>query len=96
MEMEGTFLYFKVVLFSKMFFSFFSELSKLFQDIEKGIHNDKKCTKYYRDYKEKFHEFHQKNLPNCQFKGNKFKIQNLIRKIKIDLDGNVTEVQFEN
>ena len=35
-------------------------------------------------------------LPDCQFKGNKSKIMNLIRKVKIDADGSVTEVQFEN
>ena len=47
-------------------------------------------------------------LPDCQFKGNKYKklgngwvmvgnekIQKLIRKVHIDEDGNVTEVQFD-
>ena len=36
----------------------------------------------------------QQKLPNCQFKGNKSKIQGLIRKVHIDSDGSVTEVQF--
>ena len=62
------------------------------QDIEKGNHDDEACERYCRKYKDRFGQ----KLPDCQFKGNKSKIQNLIRKVKIDLDGNVTEVQFEN
>ena len=33
--------------------------------------------------------------PECQFKRNKSKIQSLIRKVKIDAAGTVTEVQFD-
>ena len=64
----------------------------MLHDIEKGNHDDKECEEYCRKYKARFGQ----ELPDCQFKGNKSKIQNLIRKVKIDLDGNVTEVQFEN
>ena len=57
-----------------------------------GNHDDKVCEEYWIDYKHRFGQ----ELPNCQFKGNKSKIQKLVRKVKIDLDGNVTDVQFEN
>ena len=66
-------------------------LSKL-QNIEKGNHDDKECDKYCKDYKDKFGQ----ELPDCQFKGNKYKIQGLLRKVHIDADGYVTEVQFDN
>ena len=65
-----------------------SELSSKLQDIEKGNHDDKKCEEYCQEYKENFDQ----ELPDCQFKGNKFKIQNLIRKVHIDVDGSETEV----
>ena len=42
-------------------------------------------------YKDSFGE----ELPDCQFKDNKSKIQNLIRKVHIDAYGNVNEVKFE-
>ena len=48
--------------------------------------------KYCQKYKDRFGE----KLPECQFKDNKSKIQNLIRKVQIDADGSVTEVQFKN
>ena len=35
-------------------------------------------------------------MPECQFKGNKSKIQNLLRKVQIGEDGNVTEIKFDN
>ena len=63
----------------------------LLQDIEKGKHNDKECEEYCRKYKIDFGQ----ELPDCQFKGNKSKIQNLIRKVHVDANGRVTEVQFE-
>ena len=61
-------------------------LSKL-QNIEKGNHDDKECDKYCKDYKDKFGQ----ELPDCQFKGNKSKIESLIRLLHIDADGKVTE-----
>ena len=54
----------------------------MLQDIEKGNHDDEKCEKYCKKYKEEFDQ----ELPNCQFKGNKSKIQDLIRKVHIDVD----------
>ena len=72
-----------------MIILFPSELSSKLQDIEKGNHEDKECEKYCKSYRERF----GLELPDCQFKGNKSKIQNLIRKVQIDADGSVTEVQ---
>ena len=66
-------------------------LTKL-QDIEKGNHNDEECEKYCKDYKALFGQ----KLPECQYKGNPNKIQSLIRKVQVNRDGNVTEVQLEN
>ena len=43
-----------------------------------------------------YKDIFSQELPDCQFKGNKSKIQNLIRKVHIDGDGSVTEVQFVN
>ena len=68
-----------------------SVISSKLQDIEKGIHDDKYCEDYCQEYKKEFGQ----ELPDCQFKGNKSKIQNLIRKVHIDADGVETEVQFE-
>ena len=51
----------------------------MLQHIEKGNHDDKECEKYRIRYKEEFGQ----ELPDCQFKGNKSKIQNLIRKVHI-------------
>ena len=50
------------------------------------------CKEYCQSYKIVFDQ----ELPACQFKGNKSKIQSLIRKVHIDADGIVTEVQFVN
>ena len=36
-----------------------------------------------------------KELPDCQFKGNKSKIQDLIKKVHINAAGIETEFQFE-
>ena len=36
------------------------------------------------------------DLPDCEYKGNKSKIQKLIRKVQIDENGSVTEIQFGN
>merc|ERR1711894_836132 len=55
-------------------------------------HDNEKCEEYCRRYK----IFFDQELPDCQFKGNKSKIQSLIRKVHIDADGSVTEVQFDN
>ena len=62
----------------------------MLQDIEKGNHDDFWCVKYCQKYKDRFGQ----ELPDCQFKGNKSKIQNLLRKVHVDTDGNVTEVLF--
>ena len=64
----------------------------LLQDIEEGKHDDEECEKYCRKYKDRFDQ----ELPDCQFKGNNSKIQSLLRKVKIDADGSVTEVKFDN
>ena len=61
----------------------------MLQDIEKGNHDDKECEDYCRRYKRDFDQ----ELPDCQFKGNKSKIQNLLQKVQIDPDGSVTEVK---
>ena len=61
----------------------------LLQDIEKGNHDNEKCEEYCQEYK----RFYGKEL-NCPFKGNKSKIQKLIKKVHIDENGIVTEVQF--
>jgi len=64
-------------------------LSKL-QDIEEGNHDDEACEQYCKWYKDWFGQV----LPDCQFKGNKSKIQNLLQKVHIEPDGSVTEVQY--
>ena len=78
MESKGIFFNFKVVLFPKMIF-FSSQLSRMLQDIEKGNHDDEKCEEYCYRYNDWFDQ----ELLDCQFKGNKSKIQNLIRKVHI-------------
>ena len=78
--------------FLKWSFLLSSEFSEFLQDIEEGKHDNEKCEEYCRDYKRRFGQ----ELPDCQFKGNKSKIQRLIKKVKIDADGSVTEVQFGN
>ena len=45
------------------------------------------CQKYKRDFAQE--------LPDCQFKGNKSKIQDLIKKVHINAAGIETEFQFE-
>ena len=64
----------------------------MLQDIEKGRHDDKACKEYCKEHKNRFDQ----ELPDCQFKGNKSKIKNLLRKLYIDSDGNVSEVQFSD
>ena len=73
-------------------FLHYRELLRYLQDIEKGKHNDKRCKEYCNEYKELFGQ----KLPKCQFKDNRSKIQNLIRKVHIDKDGSVTDVHFAN
>ena len=48
------------------------------------------CETYCQRYNNIFGHEH----PRCQFKGQKSQIQNLIRKVKVDADGSVTEVLF--
>ena len=62
----------------------------MLQKIEKGKHDDSKCEVYCRRYKRAF----GKDLEDCEYKGNPSKIQNLLRKINIDANGIVSEVQF--
>ena len=57
----------------------------------KGHHDNEKCEDYRKSYKEGFGQ----ELPDCDYKGNQSKIQNLIRKIHIDANGSVTEFQFD-
>ena len=64
----------------------------MLHDIEKGNHNYGQCEHYCKKYKDVFSQ----ELPECQFKGNKSKIQNLIQKVHINADRSVTEVQFRN
>ena len=52
----------------------------------------KHCKIYrYKRYKDTFGQ----ELPDCQFKGNKSKIQKLIKKVHVDANGSVTEIQFD-
>ena len=67
-------------------------MSSQLQNIEKGNHADEECDRYCKRYKDHFDQ----ELPDCQFKGNKSKIQHLLNKVVIDRVGNVTEVQFDN
>ena len=67
-------------------------MSRILQDIEKGNHDDIKCEEYLQYYKGWFRQ----ELPDCQFRGNKSKIQNLLQKVHIDTDGSVNVVQFGN
>ena len=60
----------------------------MLQDIEQGNHDDYICEKYCRKYKRKFGQ----ELPDCEFKGNKSKIKNLLQKIHIDADGSVYQM----
>ena len=69
-----------------------SVFSKFLQDIEKGHHDDEGCEEYRKDYKKSF----GRKLPDCEYRGKKSKIQKLIRKIHIDANGSVTEIQFNN
>ena len=55
----------------------------MLQDIEKGNHDDEKCEEHCKRYERKFGQ----ELPECQFKGNKSKIQNLLKKVHINGDG---------
>ena len=79
----------KIVLLSKLIS--FSYISNKLQDIEKGIHDDNGCETYCKYYKREFGQ----ELPDCEYKGNKSKIQKLIRKVHIDEDGSETEIQFD-
>ena len=88
---KGTFFCTKVVLFPKItLLTLSSTLSSQLQEIAKGSHDDKRCEKYYNEYKKQFGQ----GLPACQFTGNKSKIQKLIRKVRIDAYGRATEVPF--
>ena len=49
------------------------------------------CEVYYKDYAERFGQ----ELPACEYKGNKSKIQELIQKIHIDANGSVIEAKFD-
>ena len=89
LESKGTFFNFKVSK-NDLPSLLSSKLSRKLHDIEKGNHDDEACRKYFKKYQERIGQ----KLPECQFKGNKSKIQKLIRKVHIDENGIVTEVQF--
>ena len=78
----------KLVWFLRCFILPFSVVSSKLQDIEKGNHDDKVCEEYHKRYK----HWYGKELPNCQFKSNKSQIQNLIRKVHVDANGSLLEV----
>ena len=59
------------------------------------------CEEYCLKFKENYVSYdlwlqHKENreLPDCQFRGNKSEIQRLLKKGHIDSDGILTEVQF--
>ena len=81
--------------FSSVFSSKVKRLSSKLQDIETGNHDDFWCDWYCRRYKDRFGQ----KLPDCQYKGNKAEIQKLIKKVHVDVKGNVTEIlrrRFQN
>ena len=69
-------------------YSSFRKTTSLLQEIEKGNHDDNACEIYCIEYKEEFDQ-----ELDCQFKGNKSKIQGLIRKVRIDADAFGEEVE---
>ena len=69
-----------------------SILSDCLEEITKGAHDDKECDRYGKRAQSTFGQVQ----PDCQFKGNKSKIKSLIKKIKVDSDGSVTEVAFDD
>ena len=73
----------KLFCFLKWSILLSSGLSSILQNITKGNHNDERCEVYCRKYKARF----GRKLPDCQFKDNKYKVQNLIRKVHINIDG---------
>ena len=62
------------------------------QDIEKGNHDEEECEKDRKRYKLSYRQ----EVPNCEYKENKSKIQKLLGKVQIDANGIVTEIQFDN
>ena len=63
----------------------------MLNDIEKGNYADLWCEKYRERYKVSYGQ----ELPDCEYKGNNAKIQKLLRKVHIDANGTVTEIQFD-
>ena len=57
-----------------------------------GLHDDEECERYRKKYKDRF----EQELPDCEYKGNKSKIQKLIQRVHIDKNGAVTEVLKKN
>ena len=70
----------------------FSELSDVLQNIEKGRHNDECCEECHEDYIANFGY----ELEECEFKGDLFKIQKLIKKIHVDANGTAKEIKQGN
>ena len=62
------------------------------QDIEQGNHDDEECENYHEKYEDHF----EQELPDCEYEGNRSKIQKLLRKVQIDANGIATEIQFDN
>ena len=79
-DRKGTYTFFriKVNMFSNLFF-LYSPFSRLIKNHWKGKHDDKKCKEQRKRYALLFDE-----KLHCEFKGNKSKIQVLIRKLFID------------
>ena len=56
-----------------------SYISNILQEIEKGNHNDNLCECYRNKYRNRYGQ----ELPDCEYKGNKSKVRNLIRKVHV-------------
>ena len=88
----------KVLSLNSKFFCFLnwslllsSEFSNKLQDIEKGNHDDEECEEYRKQHKANSDQ----ELPDCEYKRNKSKIQQLLQKVHIGTNGTVTEIQFD-
>ena len=67
-----------------------SDIASKLRDIENGNHNDEKCEEFSKRYKDRFGQ-----RSDCEFRSSKSKIQKLVRKIHVDADGSVTDIQFD-
>ena len=76
---------------SSLFFLLSSPLRTALEEISLGFHDDENCIDFELEYANEVGQ----ELPVCQFKANKSKIQSLIRKVHVDANGSVKEVQFD-